>query len=68
MESEINRVSEEIKKEFSGSNDYLSGVNDATYTIVRKVLKCLKENKSNIQSGLKDNDVYCFSINDIFKL
>lgn len=36
-EQEINNYAENFKKEFSGDASYLSGVNDATYLILRRL-------------------------------
>jgi len=68
QEKQITEISEQLKKNYSGSAEFLSGINEATYSIVRNVIECLEANKSNIQSGLKDNSVYSFSIKEIFKL
>ena len=36
-EQEINEFVEEFKTHFSGSSDYMSGVNDGAYSMLRKI-------------------------------
>ena len=66
-DKKINEIVEEFKSDFSGSNDYMSGVNDASYSMLRKILKFFDKNKSDVTSVLENENVYIFSENEILK-
>jgi ribosomal protein L20 len=47
-EKEINDFVEEFKTHFSGSTDYLSGVNDAAYSMYRKIASDISGEKEDV--------------------
>jgi len=52
-EKQINEIVENFKKDFSGSTDYLSGVNDAAYSMFRYMLKHLETGNKKIVKLVK---------------
>ena len=61
-EKDLDFVITELKKKFSGSVDYMSGVNDALYTVLRKVnnkandvLESINRNSFNYKQSILDS-------------